>query len=571
MLYYVRDCADAKGRPDLSGDILPGNLSAGGSAVGIAPDATLLPRELIEAADATISIAPLRGRDIAKIIRAITRCKRCPRIDDALVAALTPSQLALAIRATTTPAACLQRLRAIAARANATDVVDGLRLEDLAGYGQAMTWAMALKSDIEARRSDPSISLDTITRSILLAGPPGTGKTTFASALAKSCGIPLFMTGFADLQSGDAHLEIVLARLRDIFADAKAAAARAGGAILAFGEIDSLPSRDSGGGRRLEPYFASITNALLALISDDARSRSMRGVIFFGITNFPDRVDPALRRSGRMMTITIKPPDTATLGAILRTILAGDLPDADLMSIARWRPGATGADAAKWVRDARRAARQAGRPLAYDDLVAQVLPAETRPRSIVLATARHEAAHAVVGDALGEQRLESVTLCAPGAEGATQFAVIADRRMDKAHLEALVVTGLAGRAADKAFDGADAQSGGGPGSDLGNATKLLAALHSSFGLGGRLLSIDPDEALARIHFDPALAAKVETDLQRLYARAKDLVAAHRTEIEMVAAVLVRKRFLSGDDVRALLKRVRAADATRMAPNGRTTS
>ena len=390
----------------------------------------------------------------------------------------------------------------------------------------------------------------------------------YAGALAKSCRIPLICTSYADWQAGDAHLGIVMQNLRGAFAAARdAARASNAGAILFIDELDSIPSRGASGGDRNDHYFHALVTALLTLAEKGSPARA--GVVLVGATNHPGRIDPALLRSGRFdRTILLALPDAATFAEILRTHLGGELPGADLVALARLAPGRTGADAAKIVRDARQVARLAGRDLAIDDLVGQIMPPESRPPAVVLATARHEAAHAVVGLSLGAQRLESLTLCAPGAAGATRFATIPEHRIDKGHLEALVVTGLAGRAADEACGGADAQSGGGPGSDLGNATKLLAALHASFGLGDTLLSTDPDEALARLHYDPALAARIERDLQRLCARARDLVAAHRREIEMVATALVRKRFLTGAEVRALLKRMRAADATRLAKAGR---
>jgi ATP-dependent Zn protease len=293
-------------------------------------------------------------------------------------------------------------------------------------------------------------------------------------------------------------------------------------------------------------------------------------VVLIGATNFADRIDPALRRAGRLdRTIVLRAPDTAAFAAMLRTHLGADLPGADLVTLARLAPGPTGADAAQIVRDARAAARLAGRALTLDDLLGQVLPTETRPRALVSRIARHEAAHAVVGLALGAQRLESLTLAAPDAAGAARFATIAGRPQTRAHFEALILTGLVGRAADEAFGEAEATAGGGPGSDLANASALLAMMHGSFGLGGTLVALaEPRDAVALLGADADLRATVERDLQRLYARAQSMVAERRTEIELVAAALVRRRFLT-DDARALLTRVRRADPTRLVAPGRT--
>jgi hypothetical protein len=98
---------------------------------------------------------------------------------------------------------------------------------------------------------------------------------------------------------------------------------------------------------------------------------------------------------------------------------------------------------------------------------------------------------------------------------------------------------------------------------------LLAMMHGSFGLGGTLVALaEPRDAVALLGADADLRATVERDLQRLYARAQSMVAERRTEIELVAAALVRRRFLT-DDARALLTRVRRADPTRLVAPGRT--
>lgn len=572
LLYFVRDAPDRLGRADQSGSGLQKCLSSGGSAIGISPDPSWLPRQLVEAADADVAIAPLRGRDVARIIRATTRCTRCPKIDDGLAAAVSPAQIALAVRVNTTPSACLRRLRAIASRSLRNDaVVDAPPLEDLAGYGEAADFGMALKADIEARRKDPaSVSLDTITRSLLLAGAPGAGKSLFASALAKSCGIPLISASYADWQAGDKHLGQVMQNMRESFSNARDAARASGvGAILFIDELDSMPGRDGASGDRHASWWSSIVNTLLTLAERGSPAR--RGVVLIGATNFAERIDPALRRAGRLdRTIHLRPPDAAAFAAMLRTHLGADLPGADLVALARLAPGLTGADAARIVRDARQTARLAGRALTITDLVGQVIPAESRPRAQVARIARHEAAHALIGLALGAQNLVSLTLAAaPGAEGAARFSTIPGHPQSRAHLEALVVTGLAGRAADEAFGEADAGAGGGPGSDLANASVVVALMHRSFGLGGTLVSLaEPRDAVALLGADGELRATVERDLKRLYARAQAMVAARRTEIEMVAAALVRKRFLSGDEVRALLKRVRSAAPTRLVTKGR---
>ena len=566
LLYYVRPAPDRSGRPDATGALLPGLLGRGGSAIGLAPDPDLLPRQLVEAADATIQIDGLTGRDLMKVIRATTLCGHCPRIDDRLAAGLSPTQVAMAVRANATPAACLKRLQAISSRPLGVDLSTAPYLEDLAGYGAARDWGLALKADVERRRADPSsVSLDTITRSLLLAGPPGTGKTLYASALASSCGIPLIVSSYADWQaSGTGHLGDVMTALRACFANAKTAAQKSGvGAVLLLDEIDSIPSRASTARNDHQDWWTSIQNALLTLTEQNSPARI--GVILIAATNYPDRLDSAFTRSGRLdRTITLALPGPDDLAAMARTHLGNVLADADLLPLARLGAGMTGADMARIVRDARQRARDASRDLAIDDLVAGLLPPETRPHAVLIRTARHEAAHAVVGLALGQQELVSISLSTPHGEGVARFAPIEDLAQTRANLEALVIMGLAGRAADALFGEADT----GATTDLANATSVVADMRLRLGLTDHLVSLGPQaDAVDLLRIDPTLRAAVEADLQRLYAHAQAMVAERRLDVEMVAQALVRRRFLSGDDVRAILARTRKADAMRMIDQG----
>jgi hypothetical protein len=559
LLYFARCEVDARGRPDLSGGVLPAHLARGGAAIGIAPDPALLPAQMLAAADATVTVLPLTGRDLARVVRTTTGAARCPRIDDRLAASLDPTQIASAVRAGDRPSVCVLRLTALATRDAAALPSDAPPLEDLAGYGDAMTWGMALKADVDALRADPaSLSLDSITRSLLLAGPPGTGKTLFAAALARSCGIPLIATSYGEWQAGDAHLGIVMQRMRDAFFAARDAA-RPHGAVLFIDELDSLPGRDYAAGDRHASWWASIVNALLTL--SERGSAARRGVALIGATNFSDRIDPALTRAGRFdRVVTLAPPDAATFAAMLRTHLGADLADVDLVGLARLTPGRTGADAAQFIREARAMARRASRSLAVSDLAAAMLPAETRSLAQLARIARHEAAHAVVGHLLGAQSVASVSLTAPGADGVARFATDTSAPLTRAALEAMVITCLAGRAVDEADGAPDAGSGGGPGSDLATATTLLAAMHASFGLGATLITIGggPEDMADLLRFDAALRATVEGDLQSLYAEAQALVAANNGAIDAVAAALVQRRFLGGDEVRALIRRPRGA-------------
>jgi cell division protease FtsH len=202
VLYYTRTAPDRMGRPDMSGSCVPSVLANGGIVAGITVDTTLLPAEILLAADATIHLSALRGTDVMAIIRTTTGSKRCPKIPDGLVAGLGPAQIAMAVRKGMTACACIAKLAEISSRMTTVIVVDDVPpLDQAVGYGDALAWGLSLKSDIERRRANPAtVSIDTITRSLLLAGPPGVGKTFFARVVAKTCQIPIITTSYGDFQ-----------------------------------------------------------------------------------------------------------------------------------------------------------------------------------------------------------------------------------------------------------------------------------------------------------------------------------------------------------------------------------
>ncbi|MCJ2052827.1 hypothetical protein [Methylobacterium sp. J-070] len=216
--------------------------------------------------------------------------------------------------------------------------------------------------------------------------------------------------------------------------------------------------------------------------------------------------------------------------------------------------GATGAEIAGWAAGARMAARAEGRAMVPADLLGQIAPRETRTSEQLLATARHESAHAAGTTMLLVGRVTSVSLVARGAFAARTSAKLRDvTMMDAAELDALAVSILAGRAADEHWGRITSGCAGGPGSDLAHATALVAGKHCTWGLGQTLLYRgDQAEALFLVKMDPAFRKTVETDLDRLYGIARDFVRRNEGLIERLAKQLVEKRVLGGDEVRRII-------------------
>ncbi|SKA31670.1 ATP-binding protein [Consotaella salsifontis] len=198
----------------------------------------------------------------------------------------------------------------------AADDLRRVTVETLPGLGEARDWALDLKADL-ALWQDGGLGWGAVSSRLLLSGPPGTGKTTFASALCNTLDIPLLATSVSTfLERG--HLGDVLKRMTASFDIAKALAP----CVLFIDEADGIGQRVSMD-RDYADYWNAVVNKALELM--DGRVKT-EGVVIVGATNRPDQIEPALRRSGRWERhVAIPMPDRKALAAILAHHLGADL------------------------------------------------------------------------------------------------------------------------------------------------------------------------------------------------------------------------------------------------------
>ena len=516
-----------------------GSLTEGGRVLGIAASFEALPDVVLSAADMRVTLPAISPDIVAAAVEKMTGAAVAVPPS---VSRLGFDDVVLCLRRGASAEECVARLEKAAARARSiTPVPDDVPLvEDLHGYGDAKTWATELVADLEAWRKG-EIAFAGIDRAVVLASPPGLGKSTFVRSLSRSTRLPLVATSVgAWFSESTGHLGAVIQEIDHVFRMASAAAP----AVLFLDEIDAVPSRANLDSRNSD-WWIPVVGHLLTLL-DSAVSGLSNELVVIGATNHPEKLDPALVRPGRLnRVIHIGLPDAAALEGILRQHLGTDLAGEELTEAAMLAVGGTGANAVAWVRRARRTARAAGRPMTVADLVAAIAPVDNRPAGVVERIAVHEAGHATIAYLLGTGQVRFVSIVQRGNAGGATAIDPGDGITMRGDVERAVMQSLGGRAAEQVLLGEPGTGAGGINdSDLANATRLLGLLHIGLGFGEQLsFRGDAEAVFSILALDRRAAAAVETDLQRLYSSTLDLVRGNADLVRAVADTLLAHRHL----------------------------
>jgi AAA+ superfamily predicted ATPase len=453
----------------------------------------------------------------------------------------------------------LEQLQNTAQVAQSHNTRSETTLDDLHGLGAASDWGLALAADLKAFQAGEIDWVD-VDRGVLISGPSGTGKTTFAQALARTCGVPIHVHSLARWQA-KGYLNDLLKAMRRAFDDARHDAP----SILFIDELDSFGNRDTLNGRN-ENYEREVINGFLECL-DGVEGRE--GVVVVGATNLPEKIDSAILRPGRLgKHIRIQLPDvTARLG-ILRHHLRDSSRLSGLMGIAIRLEGASGAVIEQVVRDARRKARVERRSLTIADLE-HGLPRRVRQSENAFARAcAHEAGHALTGylleDETGRRMIEARTfreISLHGDPGWTVFEQIEGGSHTKKTYLAQIVVLLSGLAAEAIAFGEYGDGGGGADDcDLRRATLIAATLQTSYGLGDDLVFIttnSPSDVLARVQADRFLHRRVAKMLAACFQRATEMVNENSTSFNEIAQVLERSEVIVATDVERVVTSHRA--------------
>ena len=414
-----------------------------------------------------------------------------------------------------------------------------------------------------------------IPKGVLLIGLPGTGKTLLAKAVAGEANVPFYSISGSDFV--EMFVGVGASRVRDLFEQARRNARQGGkGAIIFIDEIDAVGrQRFAGIGGGHDEREQTLNALLVEMDGFDTQE----GIILMAATNRPDVLDPALLRPGRFdRQVVISLPDIVGREAILKvhTRKIKLAKEVDLKPIARQTPGFSGADLANLANEAALLAARLNKEVVsmpeIEKAIERVIAGPERKTRVLnekekKITAFHESGHALVALLTPDtDPLHKVSIIPRGAHalGYTMQLPIEDRyTMSKRELIARMTVMMGGRAAEELVFN---EITTGAQNDLETATAMARRMVCEFGMSERLGNLTYGKRERQMflgrdlfeerNYSEQTAVLIDEEIRRLvdicYAHARQSLVDHRTQLDLLAARLLEREVLDGEEVKKLV-------------------
>ena len=442
---------------------------------------------------------------------------------------------------------------------------EGIRFSDVAGEDEAKESLSEIVDYLHNPQKYSQIGAS-MPKGILLVGPPGTGKTMLAKAVAGESNVPFFSI------SGSEFVEMFVgmgaSKVRDLFKQAKEKAP----CIVFIDEIDAIgkkrDSRIAGNDEREQ--------TLNQLLTEMDGFEENTGVIILSATNRPESLDPALTRPGRFdRRVPVELPDLQGREAILkvhaRKIKAA--PDVDYHTIARMASGASGAELANIVNEAAlRAVRDGRNAVSQEDLEESIetVIAGYQKKNAVLSdsekkiVAYHEIGHALVAAMQSHSApVQKITII-PRTSGALGYTLQIEQDekylMSKQEIENKIATFTGGRAAEEIVFN---EITTGAANDIEQATKLARAMITRYGMSDDFDMVAMEVVNNQyLGGDTSLACSADTQneidrkvfqlVKQQHEKARNILTENRAALDRLAQFLYEKETITGDEFMAML-------------------
>lgn len=443
---------------------------------------------------------------------------------------------------------------------------EGIKFSDVAGEDEAKESL----AEIVDYLHDPSKYKEvgaSMPKGILLVGPPGTGKTMLAKAVAGEANVSFFS------MSGSEFVEMFVgmgaAKVRDLFKQAKEKAP----CIVFIDEIDAIGKKREGNIGGNDEREQTLNQLLTEMDGFEENS----GVIILAATNRPESLDPALTRPGRFdRRVPVELPDLKGREEILRVhakkVKASQ--NIDFGKIARMASGASGAELANIVNEAAlRAVRNGRKTVTQEDLEEsiEVVIAGYQKKNAILTdkekmiVSYHEIGHALVAAKQSHSAPVQKITIVPRTSGALGYTMQVDEGnhylMSKEEIENKIATYTGGRAAEEVIFGSVTT---GASNDIEQATKLARAMITRYGMSDDFGMVALETVNNQyLGGDASLVCSAETQtlidkqvvelIKKEYEKAKKILTENRSKLDKLAQFLCEKETITGEEFMEILE------------------